>query len=278
MISYTNDILFIVVLYKTKIQECMSILSILESLKGEEPEFFVYDNSPDLNNYSFKGLNYTKVKYMADPENSGVSRAYNLGSEYAAAHGKKWLLLCDQDTIFDANYFDFLFKALHEHNPAITAPFLYSNGILISPCAFRLNYGNRLKTIPLPGRNAFNCKALLNSGLLIRQNVFKASGGYNEKVFLDFADFDFIKRLKKICPAFYLLDVKLEHHLESTRMQVFNRERFVAYCRSYRAAVHNLFDLFTITTIVLARTIKLSVRHRIVSPVGYCFNFFLLKH
>lgn len=252
----------------------MSILSIMESLKNEEPEFFIYDNSPEYNNSFKQKLDHAKIKYVADAENSGVSRAYNLGSEYASALGRKWLLLCDQDTLFNTAYFDCLFKTLHEHNPTMVAPFLYSNEILISPCKFRLNYGSRLKTLPLPGRNAFGGKALLNSGLLIRQDEFKASGGYNEKVFLDFADFDFIKRFKKICPDFYLLNVELEHHLESTRMQAFNRERFIKYCKSYRGAINNLYSFVTISLIVSLRTIKLALVHQKLLPI----KFFLLYY
>jgi GT2 family glycosyltransferase len=273
---YISDILFIIVLYKKRISECESFQSIVGVLEEYPVEFFIYDNYPEYNSKPFLNLPSVKVEYVTDSANSGVSKAYNLGSEYAAGRGKKWLLLCDQDTVFQRNYFDRLYEAVRDHNPVLMAPYLYSNEILISPCAFRMNYGRKLKTLPLPGWNTLRNKSLLNSGLAVRRDGFEECGGYNDRIFLDFSDFDFIKRYKRMYPTFFLLDVQLEHHLESSHSKAFNAERFIKYCRSYRAAVHNWSDLLSISFIVLARTIRLSIRHRILSPIAYWFRYYIM--
>ncbi|MBN2610920.1 MAG: glycosyltransferase [Bacteroidales bacterium] len=266
-VDLISEILFVVVLYKKKIAECESLVTLEESVDGCNIDVFIYDNSPDYNLNVPETIGNCRIHYLGDLENPGVSKAYNSGAVFAKKTGKKWLILCDQDTLFQDEFFMNLYAAISNFNPVLLAPFLYSNSMLISPCGFRLNYGYPLKLVPRSGFNKLNGISLLNSGLTVSLEAYMNCGGYNEKVFLDFADFDFIKRFKKICPTFYLLDVKLEHHLESTRMQAFNKERFIKYCKSYRGAITNLYNFVTLSLIVTLRTIKLALVHQKLIPI-----------
>jgi len=272
-----EDILIIVVLYKIKITECKSIQSILTVLKGDPIEFLVYDNSPECNIGLTGDTALVKFNYVGDIKNSGVSKAYNLGAKLASDRKKKWLLLCDQDTEFTPDYFNSICRIIYNFMPNLVAPYLFSNTQMISPCAFTMNYGRPLKKMPLPGWATLNRIALLNSGLIINREAFEKCGGYDEKVFLDFSDFDFIKKYRKIVGKFYQMDVRLEHHLESDFRKDFNAQRFIKYCQSYRGAIHNFFDLLSISSIVLLRTLKLAVRHRNVSPIQYWFRYFMIN-
>lgn len=241
--DFLEDILIVVVLYKKKISECESLLTISNALADQFIDIFVYDNSPEYNFDPAAILENHRLHYIADYENSGVSKAYNIGANRAQNMNKRWLLLCDQDTVFTRSYFEQVFITVDIHNPLLMAPFLFSHSTLISPCGFMYNYGYALNKQPISGWNNFKNSTLLNSGLFITCDAFEECGGYNEKVFLDFSDFDFMKRYRNKYSQFYLLDVKLEHHLESSTQNFFNESRFIKYCKSYRGAIHNFFYL-----------------------------------
>ena len=58
----------------------------------------VYDNSLlDYQSHEKLGGN---IIYIHDRRNSGVSKAYNIASDYAIKNGYNWILLLDQDTFF----------------------------------------------------------------------------------------------------------------------------------------------------------------------------------
>ncbi len=267
-----SEILFVVVLYKKKIAECESIITLTESVNECNLDIFVYDNSPDYNLNVPDTMGNCRVHYFGDRENPGVSKAYNSGALFAQKTGKKWLILCDQDTMFQNEFFRNLYTAVNNFSPSLLAPFLYSNSMLISPCGFTMNYGYPLKIVPQPGFKELNGISLLNSGLIVSLEAYMRCGGYNEKVFLDFSDFDFLKRFKKTSNKVYLLNVHLNHHLESAFKQKFNDQRFIRYARSYRGAIHSLYDLITISPIVCLRSLKLSMSYHSFLP----FKLFLL--
>ena len=241
--DFIENLLIVVVIYKKKISDCETILSISSSLADRFIDILVYDNSPEYNQTATSVTENCRLYYVADNDNSGVSKAYNSGAKKAQDMKKRWLLLCDQDTVLTLNYFQEVFTAVHIHCPPLVAPFLYSEAKLISPCAFIFNYGFALRRIPVSGWNNFKNLSVLNSGLLIKLEAFEKLGGYNEDIFLDFSDFDFIKRYKKMFSQFYLINTRVEHHLESSVHGSFNELRFIKYCKSYRRASHNFFIL-----------------------------------
>jgi len=278
LVELIPDILIIVVLYRKKADESDSIRSILSSLPHERINLFIYDNSPE---YNEKEPLPTKggciVSYTSDPGNSGVSRAYNTAAQFALKHNLKWLLLCDQDTVFNRGYFNEVLQAIDKNEAPLMAPFLFSESGLISPCGFIFNYGYHLGKIPSPGRNKLGSRSLLNSGLVISLESFLNTGGYNEKVFLDFSDSEFIKRYKRKYRNYYQLNACLNHNLESADSKAFNATRFRQYCKSITAAIHNVPDFISIGTIVLSRTVKQMFRHKTIEPLKCLYNTMVNK-
>jgi len=273
--EFISDILFIVVIYKRKISECESIQSLSMALGSFTSDIFIYDNSPEFNPEIPAGIAQCKFHYMHDYNNSGVSKAYNSGSALAGQMNKRWLLLCDQDTLFHIEYLNELYAILHLFNPPLVAPYLYSNSTLISPCGFNLNYAYPLNKKLQPGFHKLNGISLLNSGICISQEAYKNCGGYDEKVFLDFSDFDFMKRFKKTYGKVYLLNVCLTHDLESAFQRDFNVQRFIRYNKSYRGAVHSFCDLITLSIISGLRAVKQSFLYRSFLPFKLFLLFFI---
>jgi len=86
MISFFSDVLGIIVLYNTRVTESKTISSLNEALTISNTylDVIVYDNSlnrtADKNNFKYGRLN---IRYVHDPSNAGVSKAYNWGAKYA---------------------------------------------------------------------------------------------------------------------------------------------------------------------------------------------------
>lgn len=276
--EFLDNILVIVVLYRTTIQDCQSITSITDSLKYRKLNIFVYDNSPEYNINNVENIDKFQIFYFQDFTNSGVSLAYNEGAIVAQKMNKRWLLLCDQDTAFTFEYFNEIYNCPKLLETNLFAPKLISNKTQLSPCSFIFNYGSKLKSDLPSGITLLKGISLLNSGLLIQITSFNKCGGYNPKVFLDFSDFEFLKRFKKCYSNFYLLDINLEHHLESIFLKTFNENRFIQYCKSYRGAIHNFVDFVLIGFIVLSRSFKQSLVFRTFLPIYIFINFFIIEN
>jgi rhamnosyltransferase len=206
-----NNILAVIVLYKTHYQNSVTFQSMAKAMEGLEAklDIIVYDNSPEhlgcAESFEFGEL---KIHYKHDPTNSGVSAAYNYGARFAGnMPAKQWLLLLDQDTSFESAILKKYADAI-EQFPEIKlfAPILkLSGGQIFSPCKFVFKRGFRLEEIS-PGRCSLQHISPVNSGMLINLDAFFKAGGYNERVKLDFSDFQFIERFKKTNPVFYVID------------------------------------------------------------------------
>ncbi len=70
--------LIVIVIYKQALDACDSFQSVVKMRVDMAPlDVFVYDNSPTSQKPdSYSNIN---IKYVHDPENSGVSKAYNAG-------------------------------------------------------------------------------------------------------------------------------------------------------------------------------------------------------
>ena len=206
--SFLDSLLIVLVLYKSDLETSESFQSIETSLKttNNSVDVFIYDNSPQRLDFSLNQYN-SKIHYVWDSSNPGVSKAYNEGFAVAENDGKKWLLILDQDTEFDS---DFLIKyhVACTSNPTISlfAPILKLNsGEIYSPCTYKFPRTAILKKIDI-GITELKSLSLLNSGMLIGANAFKEVGGYDERLKMDFTDFEFIDRYRKISNHFFVLE------------------------------------------------------------------------
>jgi GT2 family glycosyltransferase len=206
-----SAIQFIIVLYKQALGSSASFLSLQKALEeiGERASLFVYDNSPEEQKIPDSIVTqFLDFTYVHDAENRGLSVAYNLGAEHARMEGKQWLFLLDQDTKFPSNALKSYLKEIAA-NPDINlfAPILQiANGLFMSPCHYKYKWGKLMKSVH-PGMYSFENTAPVNSGICVNLNAFLAAGGYNERIRLDGADYQFIERFKKNNTRYLVLDV-----------------------------------------------------------------------
>src|SRR5688572_10513215 len=101
LVPFVEDILFVIVLYKTRPEESAAYSSLLHVAEESSavPAIFLYDNSPQA-----CATNHKNIIYRHDPRNSGVAKAYNEAFLVACERQKKWMLLLDQDTTLHVDF------------------------------------------------------------------------------------------------------------------------------------------------------------------------------
>lgn len=228
-------LLCIVVLYNRELLSTEAYRTLLIHASGKpDIKIFAYDNSssksPLTEKYEEMG-----VVYKWNPDNGGVSKAYNSGARFAQENGFDRLLLLDQDTRWgEENYLEVLDKSISD-NPEydIFVPeVIYDRGVF-SPLECK-GFRPRHKSLK-PGMNTLRNVAIVNTGLSVTTDLFMRSGGYNENVTLDFADFQFVGRLRKQTDKFFLIDYRCHQDFsDSSTDKNSLRSRFKIYCQCLR--------------------------------------------
>lgn len=255
-------VLYVMVAYGCKYDESQAWKSLLH----DRARVFVYDNSaqsPEVTAIGESGV------YIGDPSNPGLSRAYNRAAEYAEENGYEWLVLTDQDTIYPpgaASRYEELPIRFPEEKLFVPRVRI-SDGRYMSPLALR-HYMPVLSGHPLTGRILLREAAVINSGMMVNVEAFRKCGGYNEKVFLDFSDYQFIDRLSRNVEYGIVTDEvvtqgfsRMDDDKETGLM------RFRLFCRSlcgYESrGWRQWMDLWMVR---IRRTISLSVGRRSLRP------------
>ncbi|PTB96812.1 hypothetical protein C9994_05720 [Marivirga lumbricoides] len=276
-----SDIFAVVVTYNSLFHASDTMRSLDLSLQkiNKNLDILIYDNSPinQKEYYDKLTLDRFNITYFSDLSNSGVSTAYNEAAKIAKERDKKWVLLLDQDTNFSTNifeaYFDAIFKNSHEIK--LFVPILkLEDGRIFSPSRYKLKRGFMIKNIS-PGIHSLKSLSPVNSGMLIDIEAFFEVGGYNEKVWLDFSDFQFIERFRKKFKSFCVLD--------SIGYQDFSNEninftdaltRFRIYCD---CVIHcekkGLLDRMIYFALTFSRAVSLSLKYKKID-----FILLLLKN
>lgn len=257
--DFLSELLIVVVFYKTKPREAVALSSLNAALRDSTtaPHIFIYDNSPDPS-----PLVQENATYVHDPENGGVSRAYNRASDHAARMNKKWMLLLDQDTSVSITLFSQMIEALSRHplSPAFVPRIIDKKGLL-SPFRFKYGRGKRITSI---GEIApLRAYRFINSGLFVRQSAFSDAGGYDNRIPLDFSDISFGNRLEKLTDHVVVVDVSLYHSFsDNERLHVEDAlARFRHYCAAALLMARTSGSAF-LRFNVLVRGFRLAIRYR----------------
>lgn len=263
--EYISTVQAIIVLYKTKIPESKSYITLQKSLSDNKQkiDLIIYDNSPAYNSdYGDINSSFFNITYIPDYDNSGVSKAYNTAFNIAKDTGKKYLLLLDQDTDIPVNFIHELINSINLGYDLIF-PFLISNNQVISPCNFRFGRGSVLKKKHFcPGLHNLKNINFLNSGAIVSLEVFEKAGGYDLRLPLYYSDFNFFNRVKKITDTYYSMNVNCYHEMSSndtSDLEKFNF-RFKCYCEGAIKCYDNIGGKLIMLFNIFARTLILSLK------------------
>jgi GT2 family glycosyltransferase len=273
-----DKILFVIVLYKTKLEESTSFITLSENLESLNSlaELVVYDNSPGkINQGSIIKIRNWSITYIQDPSNPGISKAYNEAFKIGKKQHKQWLLVVDQDTFFPPDALTIYLASLKKFPDAkLFAPVLKSNQLIVSPTRYILKRGFPLKQVK-PGLNSLDYISPINSGLFINLEAFEKAGGYNEKVKLDFSDYQFIERFKQKYQHFVLMDLICIHGLStndnSTLESSLTRYRY--FCEGAYFSTITKVDKFLYWGITIFRALSLAKQFKTLIFLKENFKF-----
>lgn len=229
MTDVYNHLFPVVVLYNLLLDDSSTLQCLDREAHGRAGKMlvFVYDNSP-MRNYAadrfiWKSLD---IIYRHDPNNSGLGKAYNTGADEAPKHGKDWLILFDQDTLFEQGFLQLYNKAfIGHHKISLFAPILkLKDGSIFSPFIPKHKRGYPATDIQT-GIHSLHNYFPVNSGIMISVNLFKKAGGYNEKVKVDFSDMQFLERVLRINNDFCVTDVVGVQDFSAFEVSIEKQER-----------------------------------------------------
>lgn len=263
------SILIVTVIYNQKISDT----NVYKTLLSEKESVYIYDNSPSPQPVDNLPKNWV---YTWDSSNPGLSTAYNKAAKYASANGYEWLLISDQDTIYPL-------KTLERYRWHIgafrtTRMFLpkvkISDSTYLSPVKSKFYFARTTDKIPVSGEIELKKYAVINSGILVTIDSFLSCGGYNDKVFLDFSDFQFIERFENLYHLARVVDIEciqdFSNIVDSPQKKL---SRFILFCKSLSGYESNKrHGKSMIAAIAFKRAISLCVSTKSIKPIAIFFN------
>lgn len=270
-----EKILFVLVICGCRVEDSTSFKTLVGPDRGNVADLFVYDNTSALQHTSLP-----VAEYVHDPDNSGLSKAYNTACEFAESHGYRWLLLLDQDTEFPPGALEAYRRGMARIQPGIemiVPRHQVANGLFMSPTRYRMKTSRLQREAPT-GVVRFSDASPINSGMLVSVKSFRRAGGYENAVWLDFSDVCFIERYKVFYPRFYVLpDVICRQSfsaMETDAAKVYRRYCIYLECaRNYPR--RSLLDSIALTVTTLRPTLSRTVREKTLKYLKAYWNIYL---
>jgi rhamnosyltransferase len=141
------------------------------------------------------------VEVISLPENCGVAQALNVAFARAADLGFAWVLACDQDSIPRSGLMAALWNShLSKPNAAVVGPRIVEGALggreyrWLQPHPWCRWWFQRA---PCRGADLTDVSMVMTSGSLIELACWRALGGFDERLFIDYVDTDFCLRCRQ---------------------------------------------------------------------------------
>lgn len=256
----------IIVLYNVYYLNSDSYKSLLktEQFENNQLKIILVDNSTlDCQNQSSASLD--NHYYISMNGNKGISKAYNAALSLLEKEGyikkSNLIILLDDDTKLNKDYFNEIVNK-YNCNIDIYLPIVYDEIGILSPSIMGIRC-KRCKTI-----QQVNAKNIcgINSGMVINAELFK-SYRYDERIFLDYIDHQFIRDMKQQGKKIALLNSELFQHFSSNndnyeqtvhRFKIMKHDLKIFYSR-------NVLDKFVYAYVIIRRKIGILIKFKKIS-------------
>jgi GT2 family glycosyltransferase len=261
----------IIVNYKAEQELLNCISSVLKSKPKVEFEIIVVNNDPASKLKRRLNEKFPQVKYFKSPGNIGYGAGNNLGAKHAFG---EYLFILNPDTIVEKDSIDMLLNFIKK-NPesGMVAPLLhdFSRKIYVSQGSDQYNLINAIIT------NSFINKLFPNSPIsrkffhknwnkksveefdvvpgtafMIRKDLFKKVGMFDEKFFLYFEEYDLARRIKQLGYKNYIIPSAKVLHMwgESTKKRndvdkIFAKSRYYFFRKNYGFFFTSIIDIIS---------------------------------
>lgn len=180
------------------------LIKCIDSVIAQVDQLLIIDNNSDDKELLETVRENSKIKVIFNKRNEGVSKAFNKILSYGLKNGYSWCILLDQDSICSENMIDKYKRFIRKRK-------CQDIGILC-PRIYDRNEKNKEENEKRVQRVVFG----INSGAFINIRVWDEIGRYDEKLFIDLADYDYSIRINESgYKIIRLNDVVLEHSIGS---------------------------------------------------------------
>lgn len=193
----------IVVTYNVLPQESQT----LQSLKGSSFNKIVICDNSDRPVPFPQEFSTGCFVYISMQGNKGLSNAYARGLE--ECESIDYVALFDDDTVVPPYYADQMRHVASKYLADVFLPVVYCNSMIVSPCACK---GYSFSPVSSLEKIAGDYSAI-NSGMCVRVSFYDQNP-YNERLFLDYVDHDFMRRAQRNRASIYVVkDIVLDQNL-----------------------------------------------------------------
>lgn len=271
----SKRILLVIVLYNRRLWDTPAYRSLIAMYNAE---VYIHDNSPLPQHQASEFP--VSWKYVPDTTNPGLSKAYNAAATYARQQGYPWILLMDQDTEFPAGILEeYLQTILAYPDIKLIVPVVrVSDTKFMSPVRVHCQMA-RLATHVPTGIIDMRAYSPINSGMAIEVKAFLSVNGYNEKVRLDFSDYQFIERFRQKYAECYVLTSVCQQEfsdiVQTSRQKI---DRFILFCDSLaNCDKHGMIDKMCYFIAVSKRMLSLSLRTMSLKPAAIFVRYYMKR-
>ena len=156
----------------------------LDALVKQAAHVSVYDNaSANPNDLRALVESYPTVSLVENGENLGLPIAYNRAMAEAASRGYEWLLTMDQDSVLPDGFIDAAAEYFDDPRIAILCPRRWNKG------------ASTLEDVQksAPKESVTFVESTISSGSLCRVSAHADVGGFDERMFIDYVDYDYCR-------------------------------------------------------------------------------------
>lgn len=175
-----------IILYNPDINR---LLQNICSIYMQVHKVIIIDNcSENISDIEKKITQYKNIVLIKNKKNLGIASALNQIFEYANKDEIEWVYTLDQDSISDDNIINMLLKSNTNDDIGIICPNVYEDNLRTElTCYDTKKFSNK--------KEPFQISRAITSGALTRVSAWKKIGMFNDKLFIDYVDFDFSIRL-----------------------------------------------------------------------------------
>lgn len=216
--------------------------------KYKNIRLIIFDNSDE--SFRLKNKDYCDSRdiiYYTLDKNIGLSKAYNYCINKIEKKG--YIIILDDDTTLTDKYINEVFEIVEENIKSVCLPIIIANEQIISPVQVQFNC--RIKIAKsLSTLNSRNISAI-NSGMLLKLKIFDDLV-YNERLFLDYVDHDFMKQIRKNKIDITIMNSIIKQNYSRFQLNDINSElrRFKIYIKDFKIycrECHNLLFFYLST-------------------------------
>jgi rhamnosyltransferase len=230
------DVVLIIVTYNP---DMLRLEKTIWSINKQVSHVIIIDNG----NTSFLFKNIDNLIVVNLGKNYGIAYAQNRGIEKAFQLKVQFIIFSDQDTVFPNDYVSkniIAYEQLKYHNLAGLVPVIFNSNknrkdpVMITKFLYTNNF-----SVPY-----IKTAHAISSGTFVRSDILKTIGGMDEKLFIDYVDFEWCWRANKFgYTIFTIPDIIINHHLGDSVKDIFNKQITLRKDIRYFYMLRNVFFL-----------------------------------